>query len=72
LLERRHEYAYTLVTAPDGPWEADGLQRESEQVRQSVHELLLRVLQERQIPYLLVEGDLQQRLLQAGRLINPT
>ena len=71
LLERRHDYAFTLVTAPDSPWEADGLQRESEEVRQTVHEQVVQVLQEREIPYLLVSGSLRQRVLQAGRLINP-
>ena len=71
LLERRHDYAFTLVTAPDTPWEADGLQRDSEEVRQTVHEQVVRVLQEREIPYLLVSGSLHQRVLQAGRLINP-
>ena len=71
LLERRHDYAFTLVTAPDSPWEADGLQRESEEVRQTVHEQVVQVLQEREIPYLLVSGSLHQRVLQAGRLINP-
>lgn len=70
LFERRHDYAFTLVTAPDRPWEADGLQRESEAVRQSIHEMVVRVLQERGIPYLLVSGSLQQRMLQVGRLID--
>jgi NadR type nicotinamide-nucleotide adenylyltransferase len=69
LLERRHDYAVTLVTAPDSPWEADGLQRDSEEVRQTIHELVVRILQEREIPYLLVNGSLQQRMLQAGRLL---
>lgn len=71
LLERRHDYAFTIVTAPDSPWEADGLQRESEAVRQTVHEQVLQMLAERQIPYLLVTGDLPQRMLQAGRLLDP-
>ena len=70
LLERRHDYAFTLVTAPDSPWEADGLQRESEEVRQTIHEQVLQMLHERDIPYLLVSGALQQRVLQAGRLID--
>jgi NadR type nicotinamide-nucleotide adenylyltransferase len=71
LLERRHDYACTIVTAPDSPWEADGLQRDSEAVRQAIHEQLLQVLAERAIPYLLVAGSLPQRLLQAGRLLEP-
>ena len=69
-LEARHDYAYTLVTAPDSPWEADGLQRESEAVRQAVHEQVLQVLAERGIDYMLVTGSLPQRMLQAGRLID--
>jgi NadR type nicotinamide-nucleotide adenylyltransferase len=70
LLERRHDYAYTVVTAPDSPWEADGLQRESEAVRQTIHEQVLQVLEERAIPYLLVSGSLQQRMLQVAALID--
>lgn len=69
-LDGRHDYAYTLVTAPDSPWEADGLQRESEQVRQDIHEQVLEALHERSIAYLLVSGSLQQRVLQAERLLN--
>jgi NadR type nicotinamide-nucleotide adenylyltransferase len=72
LLARRHDYAYTLVTAPDSPWEADGLQRDSEAVRQGVHERLLEELAKREIPYQLVTGSLPQRMLQAARLLNPT
>jgi len=72
LLERRHDYAYTLVTAPDSPWEADGLQRESEAVRQTIHQQVLQMLEERGISYLLVTGSLPQRMLQADRLLNPT
>jgi NadR type nicotinamide-nucleotide adenylyltransferase len=71
LLERRHDYAFTLVTAPDSPWEPDGLQRESEEVRQTIHEQVIQMLHERDIPYLLLGGDLQQRVLQAARLIDP-
>lgn len=70
LLERRHDYAFTLVTAPDSPWEADGLQRESEEVRQTIHEQVVQMLDERQIPYLMVTGGLLQRILQATRLLD--
>ncbi len=71
LLERRHEYAVTLVTAPDSPWEADGLQRESEEVRQTIHEQVVQVLNERGISYLLVTGSLEQRVLQAAGVLGP-
>lgn len=70
LLEQRHDYAFTLVTAPDSPWEADGLQRESEEVRQTIHEQVLEMLDDRQIAYLLVTGSLPQRMLQAARLLD--
>ena len=63
-LELAHNYQFTIVTAPDFPWEPDGLLRESPQVRQKVHEDLLALLDERQIPFMLVEGSLEARLQQ--------
>jgi NadR type nicotinamide-nucleotide adenylyltransferase len=66
LLEQRHEYAHTLVTAPDSPWVFDGLQRESEAVRQAIHEQLMHTLARRNIDFLLVTGSLQQRVLQVA------
>lgn len=63
-LARSHDYALTLVTALDAPWMPDGLQRESEEVRDLVHRMVLAELQERGIPFLLVQGDLPQRLRQ--------
>jgi NadR type nicotinamide-nucleotide adenylyltransferase len=68
-LERVHDYAFTLVAAPDGPWVADGLQRESEAVRQAVHQQVLATLDRRAIPFTLVEGSLPQRLRQVERLL---
>lgn len=69
-LESRHDYAFTLVAAPDSPWVADGLQRESEQVRQTIHQHVLARLDERQIPYLLMAGSLPERLLQVERYLS--
>lgn len=60
----RHAYDFTMVTAPDFPWSADGLQRESPAVRQHIHEEVLRVLDEREIPFLLVQGSLNERVEQ--------
>jgi NadR type nicotinamide-nucleotide adenylyltransferase len=68
-LARRHDYALTLVTAPDSAWEADGLQRESEAVRQSVHATLLLLLEQRTIDYTLVTGELDSRILQVDFLL---
>jgi NadR type nicotinamide-nucleotide adenylyltransferase len=68
-LDRKHDYAFTLVAAPDGPWVPDGLQRESEAVRQRVHAQVIATLEERAIPYLLVEGSLPQRVRQVERLL---
>ena len=70
-LASRHDYAWTLVTAPDTPWEPDGLQRESEEVRQQVHRILLETLAERNIPYVLLEGSLARRLRQVEGLLGP-
>ena len=68
-LDSRHDYAWTLVTAPDGPWEPDGLQRESEEVRQNVHRMLLQTLEERGIAYVLLEGTLAERLERVQALL---
>jgi NadR type nicotinamide-nucleotide adenylyltransferase len=70
-LDSRHDYARTLVTAPDSPWEPDGLQRESEEVRQKVHRMLLETLQARAIPFVLLEGSLEQRLQRVEALLGP-
>ena len=61
-LTAKRVYDFTVVTAPDLPWTPDGLQRESEAMRQIVHEELLRELHARAIPYLLVDGDMQHRM----------
>ena len=68
-LDACHDYAWTFVTAPDGPWEPDGLQRESEEVRQKVHRMLVETLDARRIPYVLLEGDLPQRTRQVEALL---
>lgn len=61
-LDAVHDYALTLVTAPDGPWVPDGLQRESEAVRQSVHALVLANLRARGIAHTVVAGDPAHRM----------
>jgi NadR type nicotinamide-nucleotide adenylyltransferase len=68
-MEAAHDYAVTLVAGLDLPWVPDGLMRESEEVRQRVHECLLAVLRERGIPFTLLEGDLPQRLRQVEELL---
>jgi NadR type nicotinamide-nucleotide adenylyltransferase len=68
-LDSVHEYALTLVTAPDGPWVPDGLQRESEAVRQSVHALVLAHLRARGIAHTVVAGEPAQRMQQVVDLL---
>lgn len=70
-LDERHDYAWTFVTAPDSPWEPDGLQRESEEVRQKVHRMLVETLEKRMIPYVLLEGSLEQRMRRVEGLLGP-
>jgi NadR type nicotinamide-nucleotide adenylyltransferase len=70
-LEGAHDYAHTLVAAPDLPWVPDGLQRESEAVRQRVHAQLVAVLDERRIPFTLLTGELDARLRQVAAVIGP-
>lgn len=64
-LAAAHDYAATIVTAPSMPWVADGMQRDSDAVRQKVHQTLLHKLQQAGIQYQLVDGSLQQRVLQS-------
>jgi NadR type nicotinamide-nucleotide adenylyltransferase len=68
-LEAAHDYALTVVAAPDLPWVPDGLQRESAAVRMRVHAQLLAVLGERGIPYVLVEGALEARVARVESLL---
>lgn len=69
-LDAAYEYAATLVAAPDMPWVADGLQRESEAVRLEVHQALIDMLARRGVAYTLLTGSLEQRLVQAQRLLD--
>jgi NadR type nicotinamide-nucleotide adenylyltransferase len=68
-LDLRYDYAVTLVAAPDLPWVTDGLQRESEAVRQQVHEALVDKLERRAIAFTLLTGSLEQRLAQAQAVL---
>ena len=70
VLAQAARYDVTLVTAPDTPWVADGLQRESEAVRQLIYQGLLDELAVRQIPYQLLQGSLDQRMAIAMPLID--
>lgn len=63
-------YALTLVTAPDTPWVADGLQRESASVRLQVHARLVAMLERHRCDYRLVSGSLPERLEQARVALN--
>jgi NadR type nicotinamide-nucleotide adenylyltransferase len=62
----QRDYALTLVTAPDIPWVADGLQRENEEVSILINCMLLDELAARRLPYRLISGDPDQRLAQAA------
>ena len=68
-LDVAYDYALTLVAAPDVPWVADGLQRESEAVRLEVHQALIDKLERRGIAFTLLTGALEQRLPQAQRVL---
>ena len=63
------QYDVTLVTAPDSPWVADGLQRESEAVRQLIYRYLLDELDARGIVYHVLRDSLEARLEQATPLL---
>lgn len=64
-LAAQRTYAVTLVTALDVPWVADGLQRDGPHVREPVDALLRKALAEGNVPYSVVYGRGEQRLLNA-------
>jgi NadR type nicotinamide-nucleotide adenylyltransferase len=68
-LAAAHDYALTLVAAPDGPWVADGILRDSDAVRQGVHRLLVEALDAHRIPFVQLTGSLAQRLRQAEAVL---
>jgi nicotinamide riboside kinase len=63
-------YAYTLLLEPDIPWVADGLQRDGEAMRASVHVCILRCLQDAGRPFTCIAGDAARRLQDAVNAIN--
>ncbi|MYM81522.1 AAA family ATPase [Duganella sp. FT50W] len=69
LLADAHDYALTLVTTPDIPWVADGLQRESEAVSVTIHRMLHEELAARGIAYVPISGDMAQRLAQVDQAL---
>jgi NadR type nicotinamide-nucleotide adenylyltransferase len=64
VLAKHRRYDFCFVTAPDYPWVPDGLQRESEEVRERVHNELIATLHELGIPFQLVSGEHAQRVRQ--------
>jgi NadR type nicotinamide-nucleotide adenylyltransferase len=70
-LAAAHDYALTLVAAPDNPWVADGLMRDSDEVRQMEHRMVVETLIDRRIAFVQVSGDLPQRLRQVVELLGP-
>ena len=55
-------YALTLVLQPDLSWQSDGLQRDSEVVRATVHSRVQRALQAMHVPHIEVQGQQDARL----------
>lgn len=68
-LDATHDYDVTLVTAPDAPWEPDGLMRESAEVRDIVHWTLIETLDARGIGYYVIAGSLAERVARVEQLL---
>ena len=66
--ECRERYAYTFVCADDIPYEEQPA-REDEAWRGRIHQLVLKDLEARGIPYTLVSGSVEERALQVRRVI---
>lgn len=61
----QYHYTLTLVTEPDFPWVADGIQRDGPHERDAFHALVLRTLEQRAVPHVRVGGDRARRLVLA-------
>jgi nicotinamide riboside kinase len=66
--ECRERYTYTFVCADDIPYEEQAA-REDEAWRGRIHQLVLKDLEARGIPYTLVSGSVEERALQVRRVI---
>jgi nicotinamide riboside kinase len=64
-LAQQRAVGMTLVTGLDMPWQADGIQRDGAHVQQQVDQLLRKVLDRAQIPYQVVYGLGDARLINA-------
>jgi NadR type nicotinamide-nucleotide adenylyltransferase len=60
----QHDYDMYIVTAPDFPWQADGVQRDSPALQKKMHLRLMEYLEEQELPFLLAEGSVKQRVEQ--------
>jgi nicotinamide riboside kinase len=66
LAERHHaDYAFTLLTDTDLPWEADGLQRDGPAMRARSHARIRQWLIARGAPFVLVSGSEASRVAAA-------
>lgn len=69
-LAEQHDYDFTFVTAPDFPWQPDGILRESPAVRAHIHEKILAALEQAEIPHMLVTGSLSERVEQVSMALD--
>jgi len=58
-------YTHTLLLEPDIPWVADGLQRDGEAMRATVHARILHCLQDAALPPTCIARDAERRLQDA-------
>jgi nicotinamide riboside kinase len=65
---RIYKVDYALLCVPDLPWKADGV-RENPHIRQYLFDRYLNALEYYQIPYGIVEGEGEKRLMNAIKVI---
>lgn len=69
-VQHQRSYALTLLTLPDLPWVADGIQRESPEVRERVHALIARTLSQHGLSAHDIAGEGDDRLQRALRHVD--
>jgi nicotinamide riboside kinase len=70
-IAEQRRFDLTLLCCPEGvPWQADGWMRDGDATRQRTHAELQALLARAQLPYTLLQGPLEARLLQTENLLS--
>lgn len=61
---------FLLLDPGDVPYETDAIRREDEETRNHIHDAFLRFFTETQLPYQLLSGTVEERLIHVKKLVS--